>query len=128
MRAAGSIGLVTLVGCGGIIDGGDASFSNSDASDGANNDAPETCDAEPPMFPDKGCNSARDAICQQWAQSLAKFGASLCITPQGNYATCGGPDCNGNCCAGGPVCGTDQVCASVIANGPHQCVKACAGF
>jgi hypothetical protein len=107
-----------LLSCGGVIRGDDQD-AKADAA---------CVMTPPPSFPDKSCNAQRDAVCEQWAQTLATYGASICTTPNGQFATCGDPDCNGNCCGGGPVCLTDEVCASLTSGGPHQCVKACAGF
>ncbi len=125
MRAALALFILS---CGGVIQGDDAAVLG-DASSNQDAKADATCViTPPPSFADKSCDAQRDAVCEQWAQTLATYGASICTTPNGQFATCGAPDCNGNCCGGGPVCLTDEVCASLTPGGPHQCVKACAGF
>jgi hypothetical protein len=111
-----------LCACGGLVQGDDAGVPDAHANDGPCIVTP------PPMFTDKGCNAQRDAVCEQWAQTLATYGASICVVPNGQYAKCGAPDCNGNCCGGGPVCSTDEVCASLTQGGARQCLKACAGY
>jgi hypothetical protein len=106
---------------GGPPDNGSSTDSPSQTDGGA-------CNPMAPTFPDKGCDSTREMVCQQWAQSVAKYGVSACLTPNGGYSYCGAPDGNGNGgCGTGPECLIGYVCASLTQGGPHQCVKACAG-
>src|SRR5437016_4842448 len=94
----------SFVCCGGVVSNGDGGFADGAVDANQPNDSSGdgplwdggVCDPHAPTFSDLGCDSTRDGVCQQWAQSVAigAFGASMCVASGGGFAACGSPDCN----------------------------------
>ena len=125
----GSVILVGVAGCG-KLNGDDAGADNAaDGADASTTDTQEwergVCDPNrPTLNQNENCDATLNAICQQWAQSVAvgAYGYSEClINPVTSMRYCYDPGCM-------PQCVTGQVCASNTPNGTRQCIQACFGL